>query len=729
MIAKLKRFTAFLLTPALLLPGFGGASFAADASGDGEIVLESNGVTGVTLRTAAGSLPEGSVFTVSETQGDITDYVVNSFTGFAKSPQHIKMYSTSLTYDGKPVTPQYDVSVEFPIPEGWDTGTISAYREYESEYGQPMLEGSLGRIGAVDAAARILKTKATKDPDQLKADYLILDRGTPLDIAALALEDGLYAARITLGHKDNLDQMSMSNGALVGNTGYLEVADGVPTLFFETTSVQNAGATAYLSDLRVLEEPSGEAARTATKYAYHTNADGSLNVDDLANNPGVFYPKRVSLPLLAEVNADKSYMIRPIIPIMDIIAKSYPGSGGAEVYARLRIVDLAPAEGDNPLSGYEKSALRAKLEAAENLLQELPEEENSALGGALTAAWAVYNEDPGSARIEAEIEALSAAMGEAAAAPLPVIKTALHAKLAEAEAYKAKYYTEESFAALTAAIDAAWIVAEDEAATQAGVNAEIRALNAALAGLARNDAPIDQTELLARITEAADVTSGDYTKESWDALQTALAAARIVADDAAADQIAIDACAAALESAMAALSTELPAGLYEIPAYEVISGTNLTKIQSYATAFRGDAARVRFLGADMAVTLYPKSYQYEDRQGVLHDAWLTNASQAAKLPNVPVENVRDDAGHLIEAAYTIPFQKEPLYVIFDTTQEQLGGNYQVIGYLTRYENIWLDFDNAVPVEEDLADKLAAARAIGLGDYTDESYAALQAAIE
>lgn len=105
-------------------------------------------------------------------------------------------------------------------------------------------------------------------------------------------------------------------------------------------------------------------------------------------------------------------------------------------------------------------------------------------------------------------------------------------KITEAKAIERGDYTDESFAALQTAITAAEEAVET-VKTQEEVTAAVAALQEAIDGLTEKDDPddpnkpdtLDRNPLLYKITEAKEIEQGNYTDESYAALQEAIAAA------------------------------------------------------------------------------------------------------------------------------------------------------------------------------------------------------------
>ncbi len=136
-----------------------------------------------------------------------------------------------------------------------------------------------------------------------------------------------------------------------------------------------------------------------------------------------------------------------------------------------------------------------------------------------------------------------------------VDKSAL-AKLVEtAEALDKADYTTESYQALEKALATAKQVLDDEQATQEQVDQAKDALQKAIDGLVKVEEPEEPIEvdksLLAKLVETAEtIDKADYTTESYQALEQALATARQVLDDEQATQEQIDQAKARVQEAI-----------------------------------------------------------------------------------------------------------------------------------------------------------------------------------
>lgn len=181
-----------------------------------------------------------------------------------------------------------------------------------------------------------------------------------------------------------------------------------------------------------------------------------------------------------------------------------------------------------------------------------------ALQNAVDEAQTVYNKadatqtevDNAKANVEAKIAALKEKADKSA--------LRLAVKAAEGEAALTDKYTEESIAALQTAIDAANRVLADDNATQAEVDAQVEAVNAAKAALEEKKAPVVKEELEKAVADATEVVGATdkYTEASLAALQSAIDAANAVLQNSDATQDEIDAAVQAVKEAKAALKAK-----------------------------------------------------------------------------------------------------------------------------------------------------------------------------
>lgn len=150
-------------------------------------------------------------------------------------------------------------------------------------------------------------------------------------------------------------------------------------------------------------------------------------------------------------------------------------------------------------------------------------------------------------------------------------KQALREALKEAKTFKAGEYTAESFADLQTVITAAQAVADDSNADQQTVDAQVTAIQAAVASLVKPEAAeaADKTALKLALEKANAYTEqGSYTTESYHTLQTAIASASHIKEDDHASQDAVDRQSALLEASINAL-TEYTKGVLKDGTYTI----------------------------------------------------------------------------------------------------------------------------------------------------------------
>ncbi len=107
-------------------------------------------------------------------------------------------------------------------------------------------------------------------------------------------------------------------------------------------------------------------------------------------------------------------------------------------------------------------------------------------------------------------------------------KTNLNAVIAEAETKVEEEYTPNSWAAFRESLESAKTVQADEDAGVSQVNAAAEALTEAMEALIPR---ADTAGLAALVAQAKEIKQGNYTEESWDALQNAIASAEEALDN------------------------------------------------------------------------------------------------------------------------------------------------------------------------------------------------------
>ncbi|MDR2421463.1 MAG: FIVAR domain-containing protein, partial [Oscillospiraceae bacterium] len=361
--------------------------------------------------------------------------------------------------------------------------------------------------------------------------------------------------------------------------------------------------------------------------------------------------------------------------------------------------------------------------------------------------------------IDEALAALNTAIGNLALKGETVSKSALEAKIAEAEAIARENetfsYTETSFAALQSAITAAQTVCDNADATQLQVNSQITALGAAIAALR-----VETTELEDAIAEARDIDADDYEESSYAALQAAIAAAEALQDEAEAmtsermaAQIASLASATDALAPKAALKYRLADGDYAIPGKtalfqfaavgESMGNPAIDHSKSYITiSDDGAQARVHlFFGPLTAHNLTGYLLTLDVVTKIYYDATSTNIVDHY---DVETAQVHEDWGAAHDDFWKQEYGPYPKHLSIPVTLGQQDTTVHVFvpvmasisaasgDQLARLRIDWSGFDLTGSAETADTEELTAAIAgipANTGDkYTPESYAALTASV-
>jgi hypothetical protein len=215
----------------------------------------------------------------------------------------------------------------------------------------------------------------------------------------------------------------MANTAIADNIGYLEVENGNLSLYVEMRGITVMSLQGYLYNIFtysgdwVKDVPS-----TVTPYSYITKENGSLVTE--WDDPGLYYMKRISIPLNGLCNTSDGYYVSMIIPMMDsLVTGSVPGDGANEKSAYLLINRCEKLDDEtNPFAGYDKSLLLGRLHDANALLPSLSASAANKLTQAIGAALIYYTADPtDSDEIKAAADILERAVASAENPPAAAI--------------------------------------------------------------------------------------------------------------------------------------------------------------------------------------------------------------------------------------------------------------------------------------------------------------------
>ena len=232
----------------------------------------------------------------------------------------------------------------------------------------------------------------------------------------------------------------------------------------------------------------------------------------------------------------------------------------AEAEATLQQAEAMLAEGETKLQG-QRDLIQADADAimggagalaadanglalqAASWLDASTDNLTAALAAGTTYTVHVLSEEPAAVRVTND------------PAENPVVdKSALEQAIKDALSMDPTAYTDASAAAFLAALQAAQSVMSAPGATQEQVNAAVKALNDAIAGLETpTEATVDKSALQQAINAAEAIDTSKFTEDSVAKLNEALEAAKAVVNNDDADQDAVDAAANALNDAIKAL--------------------------------------------------------------------------------------------------------------------------------------------------------------------------------
>ena len=245
-------------------------------------------------------------------------------------------------------------------------------------------------------------------------------------------------------------------------------------------------------------------------------------------------------------------------------------NGGSMIFDNLEVTSLDVVENTNAIEG---SIVDENDAPIYQVNVSLTDADGNVLASTITNLNGIYNfskipygtyklaftkagYEAGAANVEVKAESASVVGKVQMVKVQETTKTELNAKIAEAKAIQKGNYTDASFKALTDAIAAAEKVAADPKATQAAIDAQVKALDNAIKNLQVVAPQPSKTALNAKLAEAKAIKIGNYTSASFNALTAAIAAAEKVAADPKATQAAIDAQTAALTKAIQGLKVD-----------------------------------------------------------------------------------------------------------------------------------------------------------------------------
>ena len=306
----------------------------------------------------------------------------------------------------------------------------------------------------------------------------------PDPVARPSLADGTYSIRVEARNASQPQNPSMSNGALV-RQATLQVSGGKATLVLDYDGMDVSGlgreGEAYLGAVYYYGGQDGKTKYLASVLDYQLDAEGNYFTDGYskyledAGVPG--YPNRVEIPLDDVSLSGNFYRLAAFVPVMEDLGQGQ-GMSGMGYQDFLLNVDWDSAVRDE--TAPDVSELAKSLAVATSLQKEHHTDEDwAALQKAIADARAVYANPESQDAVNAATTALDEAVR--AFQQSPQMQTAVNKGVLVAAVVAAKFIpqgskTDDAYAALQKAIEAADAVYKSESATQDEVNAAVDAL-------------------------------------------------------------------------------------------------------------------------------------------------------------------------------------------------------------------------------------------------------------
>lgn len=406
--------------------------------------------------------------------------------------------------------------IVLPIPEAWSGKEVS-FLVYNNVDGadKGCMENTLNttareNIYTIDYDNKQIVLDTSKI-GSIQADltYRLLTSGTFIlfveadSINPSTLDDGIYKITARTSKSTNSAQPSMSNAAL-NHTAYLVKSGEQMDLYLQFKSLTVGDTKAYIGGLNSIAEDDSRFG--GTYYDYYTIAeDGSGTSNALLDN--AIYDANTEYACVQAMKLNltggrwnkktNGYTVGISAPVMAAI-NSLPADEVGDLGCTLLLsapqrltsaTDAAAIANYIPVYEEQPDVLRRAIDAAKTLYkaEDYTADSYAVLTEALELAEAVYIRGETGEAIRTQVAAIDTAIAQLVALS-DVDKTDLQAAVDKAKAITNadNTYTALSFKALQAAITAAQAVLDDAYAGQASVDAQLAALNNAIAALVRS---------------------------------------------------------------------------------------------------------------------------------------------------------------------------------------------------------------------------------------------------
>ncbi|MFE1627015.1 hypothetical protein ACFLFF_09750 [Brevibacillus reuszeri] len=475
--------------------------------------------------------------------GKTSEEVVDTyFTTTQKN--HVLNVSKSLTdADGKLIQTPREVELSFSF-----TGVASHLTSHTLAYDNAVYDGTTGAInnGVIEGDLHVTGENITLNNVTINGD-LIIDADVQDDFTmnnvtvngTVIVNGGDSTSVHLLGSRINGDVEANKVDVHVDLTG--TTVTGKVKINATGVKVDGNGTYDVVTDPKVIKADAIKAAN-----------------DAIALVPVV---KDITVDTLADAKAKVAAAEKAIADAKAVDAVDADFKGLARLTAakdKIKELDTTPVVVD-------KATLTTKVNEAKALKEAdyTPASWTAAdLATVIPAAEAVLNKaDATQADVDAQVKAINDAVGKLVEkTPVVVDKATLTTKIDEAKALKEADYTAASWtdADLATVIPAAEAVLNKADATQADVDAQVKAINDAVGKLVeKTPVVVDKATLTTKIDEAKALKEADFTTASWTEadLATVIPAAEAVLNKADATQADVDAQVKAINDAVGKLVT------------------------------------------------------------------------------------------------------------------------------------------------------------------------------
>ncbi len=475
-----------------------------------EIKKSDQGVTLVTNSYTVSDQAEFKAELLQENTDENSEY--NKFYSLlAGNASKALIYNLSLKENNEQVSLSRAVDLRVEIPDDWDTDKIEI--QWMGDFWtifNPLTLATDASYQNEDGSARMDGNELIiKQLDRVHGTIAITQKADKADISSI--QDGVYKVNVTMWQQEQPDRLSMSNSAVISDSARLEVSNSGAEkwIYFDTQGVEIASQYGYANNIRW--------------------ANNEADSKDVAAVLNTFTPLEYYSYYLNESGSTQ----------MDSYAKDY------DLYYPKTVGFQLPQSADRDGGAY--------LEFCVPIMDEL------------------QNKVPGSGEGSRVAFMTLSGLVQQGEIDTPVHDASvLVVAAAKASKYNVDDYTEESAKVLSDALEKAQpIISGSEKATDEEIVTLDKQIAAAIAGLTEDPERKNtvKAELSQAITEAeTNYAKADYTAESFQRLESAIAAAKEILNNEDAAISEMKAQIAKLDTAIAALdvNAEIPADVQEL---------------------------------------------------------------------------------------------------------------------------------------------------------------------